>query len=99
MQSNEHIEYDVQQRARAGTRATLRALVAGYLAYLAWQIVKGVRSGESTMTPAVGYAIAALFVLAAAAFAVYLIRQWRLETEAARLPESAQTEEGTEDET
>ena len=99
MQSNEHIEYDVQQRARAGTRATLRALVAGYLAYLAWQIFQGVRTGESTMDPTVGYLASAFFLLAAVAFAVYLVRHWRLEVEAARLPESAQTEESTEDET
>ena len=99
MQQNEHIEYDVQQRARAGTRATLRALVAGYLAYLAWQILKGVRSGESTMNPAVGYAAAAFFALAAAAFTVYLIRHWRLEVEAARLPESGEAQEDTEGET
>ena len=98
MQSNEHIEYDVQQRARAGTRATLRAAVAGYLAYLAWQIIQGVRSGESTMTPAVGYAAAAFFALAAVAFVVYLIRRWRIEVEAARLPETDQADVPAEDE-
>lgn len=91
-------KYDTRKRARADNIAAIRALVAGYLAYLAWQIVKGVRTGESTIAPAVGYAIAALFVLAAAAFTVYLIRQWRLETEAARLPESDETKENTEDE-
>ena len=99
MQQNEHFEYDVQQRARAGTRATLRALVAGYLAYLAWQILKGVRSGESTMDPAVGYAAAAFFALAAAAFTVYLIWHWRLEVAAARLPAGEDMPENTEGET
>ena len=92
------LKYDTRKRARADNIAAIRALVAGYLAYLAWQIVKGVRTEESTMTPDVGYAIAALFVLAAAAFTAYLIRQWRLETEAARLPESDETKENTEDE-
>ena len=92
-------DYDEVKRARAGGIATLRALVAGYLAYLAWQILKGVRSGESTMAPAVGYAAAAFFLLAAAAFAVYLIRRWRIETEAARLPESDEAEGSGEDET
>lgn len=91
-------DYDEVKRARAGGIATLRALVAGYMAYLAWQIVKGVRSGESTMAPAVGYAAAAFFLLAAAAFAVYLIRQWRLEVEAARLVASDETEDSAEDE-
>ena len=98
MRENRPVEYNEQKRARAGTRAILRALVMGYLAYLAWQIVKGVRSGESTMAPAVGYAAAAFFLLAAVAFAVYLIRQWRLEVEAARLPESDSKEDAAEDE-
>lgn len=91
-------DYDEVKRARAGGIATLRTLVAGYMAYLAWQIVKGVRSGESTMAPAVGYAAAAFFLLAAAAFAVYLIRQWRLEVEAARLVASDEREDSAEDE-
>ena len=91
-------DYDEVKRARAGGIATLRALVAGYMAYLAWQIVKGVRSGESTMAPAVGYAAAAFFLLAATAFTVYLIRQWRLEVEAARLVASDETEDSAEDE-
>lgn len=98
MQVNRRAEYDVQRRARAGTNATLRALVAGYLVYMAWQILKNVRSGETTMTPAVGYAAAAVFLLAAAAFAVYLIRRWRIEVEAARLPESDDPAEAVEDE-
>ena len=99
MQEKHYAEYDLQRRARAGTRAALRALVAGYLVYLAWQILRNVRSGETTMTPAVGYAAAAFFLLAAAAFAVYLIRRWRIETEAARLPESDEAEGSGEDET
>ena len=91
--------YDPVKRARAGSTAVLRACAAGYLAYLAWQIVAGVRSGESSMAPAVGYAAAALFLLAAAAFSVYLIRHWRLEVEAARLPESDEAESSAEEET
>ena len=99
MQEKHHTEYDVQRRARAGTRATLRALVVGYLVYLAWQILQNVRTGETSMTPAVGYAAAGFFLLAAAAFAVYLIRSWRIEVEAARLPESDEAEDCAEDET
>ena len=99
MQEKHHAEYDVQRRARAGSSAVLRALVAGYLVYLAWQILRNVRSGETTMTPAVAYAASAFFLLAAAAFAAYLIRRWRIETEAARLPESDEAEGSGEDET
>ena len=86
MDEKNRVEYDVQRRARAGTSATLRALVAGYLVYLACQIVKGVRTGETSMSPAVGYTAAACFLLAALVFAVYLIRRWKKEVEAARLP-------------
>lgn len=99
MQEKHHAQYDIQRRARAGTSATLRALVAGYLIYLAWQILRNVRSGETTMPPAAGYAAAGLFLLAAVAFAVYLIRRWRIEVEAARLPESDATENCKENET
>ena len=93
MNDKERFEYDVQRRARAGTSATLRALVAGYLLYLAWQIVKGVRAGETSMSPAVAYAAAAFFVIAALAFVVYLVRRWRKEVEAARLPAQSENED------
>ena len=59
--------------------------------------MKGVRTGETSMSPAVAYAAAGFFVIAALAFVVYLIRRWRKEVEAARLP--AQTETGEADET
>ena len=91
--------YDETRRARAGGTAALRALAAAYLVYLAWQIAAGVRSGKTTMTPLVGYAAAAFFLLAAAVFTVYLIRHWRLEVEAARLPEADETEDSAEEET
>ena len=99
MDEKNRVEYDVQRRARAGTSATLRALVAGYLVYLAWQIVKGVRTGETSMSPTVGYAAAAFFLLAALAFAVYLIRRWRREVEAARLPAAEEAAPNGEDKT
>ena len=50
------------------------------------------------MTPAVAYTAAGFFLLAAAAFAVYLIRRWRIEVEAARLPEALEADVPAEDE-
>ena len=97
MNDKEHFEYDIQRRARAGTGATLRALVAGYLLYLAWQIVKGVRAGETSMSPALAYTAAAFFAIAALSFVVYLIRRWRADVEAARLPAKTETEGESED--
>ena len=98
MSDKNGFEYDMQRRAKAGTSAVLRALVAGYLLYIAWQIVKGVRSGESSMSPAVAYLAAGFFALAAAAFLVYLIRRWRADVEAARLPASEETKAEPEEE-
>lgn len=99
MSDRNHWEYDEQRRARAGSGAVLRALVAGYLLYLAWQIVNGVRAGETTMSPAVAYGAAAFFTLAAAAFIVYLIRRWRLDLAAARRPASDSQDAEDADET
>ena len=86
MDKGNRFEYDVQRRAQAGTRATLRALVAGYLVYLAWQIVKGVRTGTSSMAPGIAYLAGGFFTLAAVAVGIYAFRRWRADVEAARLP-------------
>ena len=50
------------------------------------------------MSPAVGYAAAAFFLLAALVFAVYLIRRWKKEVEAARLPADREEAPQGEDE-
>ena len=92
--SDAKFEYDIQKRARAGTRATLRAVVAGYLIYLAWQILKGVRTGSSSMAPAVAWVAAAFFALAASAVGIYAFRSWRADLEAARLPVEEPEDDG-----
>ncbi|MCR5089571.1 MAG: hypothetical protein K6C08_08675 [Oscillospiraceae bacterium] len=86
MNENNRLEYDVQRRAKAGTTATLRCLVAGYILYLAWQIAKGAASGETSMSPALSYLAAAVFTAAAVFFIIYSLKRWRQDVEAARLP-------------
>ena len=51
MQEKHHAEYDVQKRARAGTSATLRALVAGYLVYLSGLFPVGRRGFRGVPDP------------------------------------------------
>ncbi|MBR0161316.1 MAG: hypothetical protein IJQ02_08575 [Oscillospiraceae bacterium] len=98
MQKNERqYEHDPQKLARAGTSAFLRLAVALYLFYLAYQIIRGVTDGSSSMSPVIAW-IAALFFLAAAlAFCLYTWKRYRADTAAARLP-AEEKREGTETE-
>ena len=73
------LEYNVQERARAGTKATFRAVVAIYIAYLGYKLIREPAAGWSV---AVGVA----FIAAALAFGYYIWRQWHIDVEKARLP-------------
>ena len=48
----QQFEYDIQKRAKAGTAATLRAVISVYIIYLGWTVLKGVRNGSSPGLPA-----------------------------------------------
>ena len=82
----QQFEYDVQKRARAGTAATLRAVISLYIIYLAWSVLKGVRNGSSPVPGWVGWLVAIVFTAAAIAFGVYTWKTWHRDLEAARLP-------------
>ena len=97
--NGQKFEYDIQKRARAGVKATFRGVVAVYIIYLGYQIIRG---GESAWQIAAGV----VFIAAALAFGVYAFRHWRLDVEAARLPDGpdgsedaadASADDGTED--
>lgn len=81
------LEYDIQKRARAGTAATFRAVVAAYLIYLGWKIAT---AGDGSMPPLAARLIGCAFIVAAIAFGIYTWKRWRLDLEAARLPESGE---------
>lgn len=84
--------YDFTKRSKAVNIATIRAVVAVYVAYLGCSIIRGVRDGGSTMSPALGWAIGVFFIAAAAAVLVYTWKRWRAELEAARLPATSSSE-------
>ena len=88
------LEYDIQKRARAGTAATFRAVVAGYIAYLGWKIAT---AEGGSMPPLAARLIGCAFIVAAIAFGFYTWKRWRLDVEAARLPEDTQAQEEGED--
>ena len=82
----QQFEYDIQKRAKAGTAATLRAVISVYIIYLAWSVLKGVRNGSSPVPVWVGWLVAIVFTAAAIAFGFYTWKTYLRDKEAARLP-------------
>ena len=78
--NGQKFEYDIQKRAQAGLKATFRGVVAAYIVYLGYQLI---RDAAGAWQIAAG----AVFIAAALAFGVYAFRRWRLDLEAARLPD------------
>ena len=86
MRDENRFEYDIQKRAKAGTAATLRAVISVYVIYLGWTVLKGVLNGTSPVPVWVGWLVAIVFTAAAIAFGFYTWKTWRRDLEAARLP-------------
>ena len=86
MRDSQSYEYDMQKRAHAITGATLRAVVAFYIGYLGYNIIKGVREGTTTMAPWIGWTAGLFFLAAALGVCVYAWLRYRQDVEAARLP-------------
>ena len=61
----------------SNARSGLMALAGGYLLYLAWEMVQGMKTGESTMAPGLTIAFCALFVLGGIAVIVYAYLIWK----------------------
>ncbi|MDO4990709.1 MAG: hypothetical protein Q4E45_09420 [Eubacteriales bacterium] len=83
-------EYDAAKRTRANNLAVLRALVAAYLAWLGFSLIRDCVRGASTLSPAFAWTGGLVFIAAAFAFAFYIRRQWKRELAAARLPKQAE---------
>ena len=68
--------YHVVRKNKADTRALFRALLCGYLLYLAWQLIQSGGSDPS-FPPLVAWLLGGLFILAAAGFGWYSWREYR----------------------
>lgn len=87
-------EYDIQKRAQAGMKATFRGVVAVYIAYLGYKLI---RDAAGFWTVAAGV----FFIAAAIGFGVYTWKRWHIDLEAAHLPDAddePDDEEDTEEE-
>ena len=79
-------EYDTAKRTKANNLAVLRAVVAAYLAWLGFSLIRDCLRGASTLSPAFAWTAGLVFIAAALAFAFYIWRQWKRELSAAKLP-------------
>ena len=80
-------EYDSAKRTRATNTAVLRAIVAAYLAYLGFDLLRDWIRGTSTLSPALAWTVGLGFIAAAIAFGFYTWKLWKRELEAAVLPD------------
>jgi TRAP-type C4-dicarboxylate transport system permease small subunit len=90
-------EYDTAQRGRAWTGLALRVLVAGYLGYLVWKIVSGMRAGASPIPVWAFWLITAVFAVVAAGFCVYAVRTFLKALKAAEIKPVLPAESGEAD--
>ena len=79
------IKYDEAKRSKAGKAALLRAVVAAYIAYLAFRIVT---AKDSSMDLKTARIIGAVFIAADIAFAVYTYMRFRSELKAAEITDN-----------
>ncbi|MBP3270919.1 MAG: hypothetical protein J6M17_01665 [Ruminococcus sp.] len=75
-------KYDEQKRKTAGTKATLRAVVAGYFIFLGYKIIT---NKETTMSHTTAYLLGGIFIAAALGFGIYTLMKWRSDIEESKL--------------
>ena len=68
--------YHVVRKNQADLKALLRALVSGYLLYLAWRLV-GLGGSDPTFSPATGWLAGGVLGTAAAGFGLYSWKEYR----------------------
>ena len=84
-QRNKTSQYNQQELNRAITSVTLRIVVAGYIIFIAINVINGTKSETSTIPSWVGTLIGFLFIAAAAGFILYSILTFLKAKQAARL--------------
>ncbi|MEA4894432.1 MAG: hypothetical protein VB064_04140 [Oscillospiraceae bacterium] len=80
-------EYDMSMMGKALTGLVVRLAVAGYIAYLAWQILTNTLNGGSPIPDWGAWLIFAAFIAAGVAFCVYAVKQYLIIRKLAELPE------------
>lgn len=82
---------------RAISGLALRVLVAAYIVYMAWKVLSGTLNGSSPIPEWGAWAIFSAFVLAAAVFCVFALKQFLLLLKEAEISSAVNTEIGEPD--
>ena len=78
-------QYNQQMLNRAITSATLRIIVAGYIIFIAINLINGTKSEDSSIPAWAGTLIGFVFIALAAGFIIYSIRSFFKARDKARL--------------
>ena len=79
-------EYDELSLAKARSTAILRGVVAGYLVYLGYTLIRDLLNGSSTLPLWAAWAAGLGFCIAGAAFGLFAWKRYKIALEAAKLP-------------
>ena len=66
-----------QMEKNVNARAALRVLLAVYLAYVIWQLIKGYLAGDLGMPMPAFYAALVFFIAAEIAILAFALRRWK----------------------
>ena len=80
----------------ADGRAGLRAVVAGYLIYLGFSLIRDHLNGSSVMAPWFAWASGLFFIAAGIAFSFYTWKTWRAASKAAPPAETPKEDDQAE---
>ena len=83
--SSRQSKYNQQKLNRAITGVSLRVVVAGYIIFIAVNVINGTKSETSTIPEWVGSLIGALFIAASAGFIIYAVISFGKALQNARL--------------
>ncbi len=78
--------------SKALTGLVLRLAIAGYITYLAWQILTGTLNGDSPIPVWGAWLIFAAFIAAGVSFCVFAVKQYLILRKMAELPENNGTD-------
>ena len=67
----------LQMEKNVNARAALRVLLAVYLAYVIWQLIKGYLAGDLGMPMPAFYAALIFFIAAEIAILAFALRRWK----------------------
>ena len=90
-------KYNQQKVNRAITSVSLRVVVAGYIIFVAINVINGTKSETSSIPAWVGSLIGFVFIAASVGFIIYSILTFRKALQAARLDADENTEKAPEE--